>query len=375
MDRPLSDISQRLVISHHNEAAFKTGGLRDYSTYRDFGVAAARPEQRYKLTRCAVLSVLAWVAVGVSDPVAAQVIHDEFASGTFDKSVWAPCPRVENELAVMKDPASGLDVAKLTVHPYPDTKAFGLLLKKRNCIGETPFDDEAERAEIWEANDIRLRFGADVWYGFKMYIDETISPEEDRLVIGQWKGPNDDSPMVAQRFHQHIFTITIEQPNEMSGHDPADTQCRIVVAHDANFLPGWNYDEPHGLKLFEIMGKSGSTDLLVGSVGHDAEELIHTPGPCRTGVIVEAHNLLPDAFGKWIKMVYHLQIAGDGKGLLDVWANDLPIVTVRGQIGFPGSVKDKQYFKFGPYRNQNQLSAIYAMIAQYARGPRREDVE
>jgi hypothetical protein len=34
-------LSQRFVISHPDEAAFKTGGLRDYSAYRDLGVAGA----------------------------------------------------------------------------------------------------------------------------------------------------------------------------------------------------------------------------------------------------------------------------------------------------------------------------------------------
>ena len=41
MERPLTDAPQRFVISHHNEADFETGGLRDYSAYRDLGVAAA----------------------------------------------------------------------------------------------------------------------------------------------------------------------------------------------------------------------------------------------------------------------------------------------------------------------------------------------
>ena len=41
MEPPLRDAPQRFVISHHNEADFKTGGLRDYSAYRDLGVAAA----------------------------------------------------------------------------------------------------------------------------------------------------------------------------------------------------------------------------------------------------------------------------------------------------------------------------------------------
>jgi hypothetical protein len=34
-------LPQRFVISHPDEAAFKTGGLRDYSAYRDLGVAEA----------------------------------------------------------------------------------------------------------------------------------------------------------------------------------------------------------------------------------------------------------------------------------------------------------------------------------------------
>ena len=32
---------QRFTVSHLNEADFKTGGLRDYSAYRDLGIAAA----------------------------------------------------------------------------------------------------------------------------------------------------------------------------------------------------------------------------------------------------------------------------------------------------------------------------------------------
>ena len=41
MSAPLPTGRQRFAISHHDEAAFKTGGLRDYSSYRDLGVAAA----------------------------------------------------------------------------------------------------------------------------------------------------------------------------------------------------------------------------------------------------------------------------------------------------------------------------------------------
>ena len=38
---PLPGAPQRFTISHHDEAAFKPGGLRGYSAYRDLGVAQA----------------------------------------------------------------------------------------------------------------------------------------------------------------------------------------------------------------------------------------------------------------------------------------------------------------------------------------------
>jgi len=41
MEHPVQDSRQRFVISHLAESDFKTGGLRDYSAYRDLGVAAA----------------------------------------------------------------------------------------------------------------------------------------------------------------------------------------------------------------------------------------------------------------------------------------------------------------------------------------------
>lgn len=41
MTDPLPRAAQHFVIRHADEAAFHTGGLRDYSAYRDLGVAEA----------------------------------------------------------------------------------------------------------------------------------------------------------------------------------------------------------------------------------------------------------------------------------------------------------------------------------------------
>jgi len=41
MDRLVTELPQRFVISHLNESDFRISGLRNYSAYRDLGVAAA----------------------------------------------------------------------------------------------------------------------------------------------------------------------------------------------------------------------------------------------------------------------------------------------------------------------------------------------
>lgn len=41
MDVPLTPKRQRFVVSHLDERDFKTEGLRDYSVYRDLGIAEA----------------------------------------------------------------------------------------------------------------------------------------------------------------------------------------------------------------------------------------------------------------------------------------------------------------------------------------------
>jgi hypothetical protein len=359
----------RRSVDLNGSSATARDKIRDAMLQRMRGISMAG--QGY--ARIALLTLLA--ATAVTSTACAEIVRDKFNSGAFDPAIWAPCPRVENTLAVVNDPSLGVNVAKLTVRPYPNMPMFGLALKQRNCLGENPSNEKAERAEIWEANGVRLQFGADVWYGFTMLIDGVVSPQESRLIIGQWKGPNDNSPMIAQRFTRRIFTITIEQPNHAPDRDPKDTQCRIIVAHDANLPPGGGGDLPHDLRLLSIADRTDGADLYVGSVGHDADEIVHQATSCMTDVTIEPHNLLPDAFGQWVRMVYHLKIAGDDNGLLEVWANGQPIVTVRGRIGFPGSTRKTQYFKFGPYRNQDKLPEIYSMLRDYARGPRRQDVE
>jgi hypothetical protein len=230
----------------------------------------------------------------------------------------------------------------LLVNPRKDIESIAWQPRHSGCrqqVGERyhPGKND-ERAELWEADSTHLKFGTEVWYRFSMYIDPAI-PRSDgnRLVIGEWKEDGGHSPMVAQRFVNRHFTITIEQDNDAPARMKDDDDCRILVAHDEG-LP--------------------ATDS----------------NSCAIEIKIRSFHNLPNVFGRWTVMMYHLKASVAGDGILEVWANGLPIVSVSGRIGFRDHCTDKQYFKFGPYRDHVAYST-YAMLAKFARGPTRADVD
>jgi len=212
-----------------------------------------------------------------------------------------------------------------------------------------------------------------------MYIDPDTRAE-DRLVIGQWKESGNHGPMLAQRFNGRHFTVTIEQKNEAAGRDPADTECRIYIAHDASFDPASGGDLPHP-KLMFVSGGSKLRRPSTLSFEHDPNDVIHDRRAveldevhlCARDVHVDTHGNLPDLWGRWTRMLYHIRATADSTGLIEVWADDQPITTVTGRIGFDEGPAARQYFKFGPYRNHPEYDS-YAMLARYTRALHREDI-
>jgi hypothetical protein len=311
---------------------------------------------------------------------AAQVIHDDFDTGRFGPQ-WIPCYRHENEISIVDVPDQGFRAAKLVIRNILQSTLFGMFLE-HDCLPNlvtSPEKSTDERAELWEADSIWLRFGTEVWYGFSMYIDPDTRAEE-RLVIGQWKESGNHGPMLAQRFNGRHFTLTIEQENMVADRDPADTECRIYIAHDASFDPAAGGDLPHP-KLTFLSGDSKLDPPSPLSFEHDPNDVIHDRRAielnevhlCARDVHIAAHGNLPDPWGRWTRMLYHIRATADSAGLIEVWADDKPIATVTGRIGFHEGATALQYFKFGPYRNHPGYDS-YAMLARYTRAPRREDI-
>jgi hypothetical protein len=320
------------------------------------------------------------------DPAGAETVRDDFAGAEISRQFWYGCKREENQFDVVKAPGQNFRAVKMVVFPRPALATLGLLLRHVACADENgdyrPGNDE--RAEMWEADAIRLKAGTEVWYQFAMFIDPRVRSEHGRLVIGQWKQSGGHSPFVAQRFSGPAFTITVEQDNRAPGHDPQNTECRIVVAADAAATKPVGSSDPHFSRAQRVFSLRRFPPTIP-SLGHDAFDIVHGKPPldvtlaeakdCRSDLDVRPLGVLPNPFGRWTTMRYHLRATADESGILEVWADGKPIVKVTGRIGF-GRDRDTahQYFKFGPYRD-HAPTEIHALMAQYRRAGRAEDLE
>jgi len=156
-----------------------------------------------------------------------------------------------------------------------------------------------------------------------------------------------------------------------------DDDCRILVAHDEGLPTSGltDFDDGTGLRLAALSLQDG---FVIASDGHDRLDIPYDgatgSSPCATDIRIGSFRNLPNVFGRWTVMMYHLRASVDGDGILEVWANGLPIVSVSGRIGFRDHCTGRQYFKFGPYRDHVAYST-YAMLAKFARGPTRADVD
>ncbi|WP_315857370.1 heparin lyase I family protein [Rhizobium leguminosarum] len=255
----------------------------------------------------------------------------------------------------------------------------------KGCAREDgPYDrDGSERSELWEAEKILAPIGTDLWYRFDMFIDDSITPTTGRFVIGQWKQTNSpkDAPVLAQRFNGRAFTVSLEQDNADPDRDPKNVLCRVFIASQETAPVEPGFGSPHTLvkpaQVFSLM----KTETL--SIGHDTDDLAHGTTPlslpgltgCARGLLVTRFNSLPDPFGKWTTMVYHLRLVSDQTGLIEIWADGKKISKTEGIVGFkPFLAKESQYFKFGSYRNHAEFATV-TRLDHYVRSEQKADVD
>jgi len=291
------------------------------------------------------IAVLAILSCLVSGSAQARDVRDDFTGSKIDPAIWFQCERPENHFAVESVPGKDVRAVVATVAPRSDIVIENGIDGREACTnGMPPFMPEAddERAELWEADALALKLGTDVQYEFTMLIDPQISEHSPRFVSGQWK-QGGRSPFLAQRFDGHAFTVTVQQDNYAD--DAAlRPECRIVAAAD-NVSP-------------KVPGSSFS---------HSDEPGSSTGTSCDSDIKITTYSPLPNPFGRWITMGFHLKGVGTDHAVIDISADGKPVAKVTGRIGYKDiGGSSMQYFKFGPYRDR-ETGVNFAKLARFRR--------
>lgn len=236
---------------------------------------------------------------------------------------------------------------------------------RENC--EASAENCSERAEIWEKPDLRVPYDKGVWVGFAVKLAEPIPQNDHRYLIAQWKreiGPDaegDFSPFLALRLRNGKLFATVETNYHKPDRDQVGKD--EVAACGPGETPVWPRPETNQMRA--LVG----TDAAF--TPRDGAEFT----ACTKAISVENHgNPLPSPATGWIDFAIYTKPGADGSGRIEIFANNKPIVTIRGAIGHndPGLLEN-QYFKFGPYRAAGE--GVWTLFYdEYRRSPDCADV-
>jgi hypothetical protein len=323
------------------------------------------------MQRFLVLALLAALGTGRAD---AQSLRDNFDTGELDKTRWV-VKQVRDDQVTF---------------PAASRCGTGIEITVREGDRGKQCDTDCQRAEVRTIPSSWPTFGDEVWYRFSFKVSGDIAAiGSSRFVIGQWKGPGDGSPMLAQRFDNGVFHITVQDndvryviasaegdpdavgpaPQELAGRESADPKAinaiRALRSRDALGKARPSPVQPLFLKEHSLKSSLRSEEERSMQDFPDFARLTSRdkhPGGADIEVTPEPNAMLPDPRKAWVDMVYRIRPGRTDNeygprrpGEIDVWANGKKIVSVRGNIGATLKKADPlplrgPYFKFGIYR-------------------------
>lgn len=294
---------------------------------------------------------------------AALTASDNFNAGSFENGIWRLC-QAEQRLLLFDGIAPVEGRYSLTIGV--DAARKGEVLCDGPAVAATMAGDEHDDIEslgpsliepvqsrlaamgvfrkgattVIQRNELRLQnkyrhpIDDEYWYGLSFRVDGDIpTTGSTRWVIGQWKQTNGSSPILAQRFDNGVFHITVQD-----GH----CRCRIAKA-------------------------SGDPDLKATPLSANPLQCVWTPDnktkdqggdlkegdDCATELTVSRgeHFVLPDPKAAWVNMIYAIRGGRDGNGKIDIYANGEFVARVTGPIGYDNWRGQKVKFKIGMYRD------------------------
>ena len=244
--------------------------------------------------------------------------------------------------------------------------------------------------ELRIANHRRCNFGDETWYSFSFRIEGKYPLEgSTRWVIGQWKEDTCMSPFLAQRYDNGVFHITIQSNDTrmLIACAPGNPN-RFELAGKDSTAAGTTNTKPnpcHDIGQLQVNNTSGTLDYqpLIEAIRNQQIDLfpfVADPDTYRNSkqVIIEPSEtpILPNPGDGWVDMRYRIRGGRNGNGIIEVWANDIPIVTVTGKIGNDIFTGPTQYFKVGHYRDIDEEfedSTLY--FDRFKRGTTRNQVD
>lgn len=337
-----------------------------------------------------VLLLAAAAAMLCAGGAAAQSLQDDFDSGSLDLTKWTTRQITDAQISFVPDSRCGRSAIEITA---------------RDGDGGDQCGDGCQRAELRTIRSSWPPFGQEMWYQFSFRMEGDIPTiGSARSVIGQWKGPHDNSPMLAQRFDNGVFHITV-QDNEnrrvvaSAEGNPDDIQAAQASLAKLNADDEKDVNAVRTLQSIELIdrnepslspkifsddvagvladrGSFAQSSEVAKSLGlkdpklvSDFSSLAYIADPERyfgkagIEILPEKDAVLPDPRKNWVDMIYRIKPARAdnargprGKGEIDIWANGKKIVSVRGNIGATLKQDDDAelvgpYFKFGIYRS------------------------
>ncbi len=300
-------------------------------------------------------------AGAASDAVAGA--SDDFNAGSFENSIWQLCQAEERLLrfdritpvegdhsltigvdalrkgevrcngpAVAATVAGGEDgdiesLGPSLIEPVQSRlKTMGIFRKDVSTV--------IQRNELRLQSRYRHPIDQEYWYGLSFRLDGDIPMTgSTRWVIGQWKQTNGPSPILAQRFDNGVFHITVQD-----GH----CRCRIAKAGGDPDLEA----APLSTNPLRCLWAPDKNTKSRGGALNEGDD-------CPTGLTVSRGEdfVLPDPKADWVTMIYAIRGGRDGKGKIDIYANGKFVARVTGPIGYDDWTGQKMKFKIGMYRD------------------------
>ncbi|MGO7446499.1 heparin lyase I family protein [Rhizobium ruizarguesonis] len=333
--------------------------------------------------------ILVAAMTALSGVASAAGLEDHFDGSKVDASKWMTQQVLSHQIEFTKPGRCGSAAIDVVTKDGDDGLECG---------------DDCQRAELRTIKKSWPTFGDEVWYSFSFKITGDVpSAGSARSVIGQWKGPGDGSPMIAQRFDNGVFHITVQDNDVRRVIAKAEGDPDALLAAQ-NLLGNLEFNEQNvnaikSLQSLDLISRNAPevskqffSQNLMQSMGPEAKDtdakalsqalglpgdgdlvsqfrslaFVAEPekyiGNADIEIIPEANRPLPDPRKGWVDMVYRVkpgrtdnEYGPRRSGEIDIWANGEKIVSVKGNIGATLKKKDNfplagPYFKFGTYR-------------------------